>query len=318
MESKKYFDEKMFIDVSSSYTSAVWKHFKRNKLEEKAKCNYCGKILSQQGFSGTTSSLRHHLIAKHEIKVEAKQNGNRKFKSKLLLMKNDSENQAEIKIENPDITDKIDPSNTAQKDALLVEKKHMPIPKNDKKVHSLKFKLKIISEAKKSSNLQVAKLHGIDNSMIGKWRKNESKFKKLFKSSSKKRKSEMDKNLEEVTNQTVDEKSKQTDESNTTNNFEDFVDVSSKYKSELWKFYKKNQKLEKAQCNQCGKIFVSNNNNTGLTNHLKKHDIKFFLHQNNLKHISRTTTKLKSNLENNRNRNENLESRKQIVEKSTG
>ena len=145
MESKKYFDEKMFIDVSSSYTSAVWKHFKRNKLEEKAKCNYCGKILSQQGFSGTTSSLRHHLVAKHEIKVEAKQNGNRKFKSKLLLMKKDSENQAEIKIENPDITDKIDPSNTAQKDALLVEKKHMPIPKNDKKVHSLKFKLKIIS-----------------------------------------------------------------------------------------------------------------------------------------------------------------------------
>ena len=162
-------DESMFIDVSSSptYNSAVWKHFKKNKLEEKAKCNYCGTIMTQRGC--TTSGLRHHLTAKHEIKIETK---NSKFI-------NNSENQAEMKIENPDNTDEINAS-IVQEDALLVKKNFTT---SNKKIHSLKFKLKIISEAKKSTNLQVAKMHGIDNSMIGKWRKNESKLLELFKSS---------------------------------------------------------------------------------------------------------------------------------------
>ena len=72
MVKKRKFKEEdseiVFDDVSNSYSSFVWKHFKRNKNEEKAKCDHCHRIMINNG--GATTSLRNHLRIKHDIHVE--------------------------------------------------------------------------------------------------------------------------------------------------------------------------------------------------------------------------------------------------------
>ena len=69
---KRWFDpsiytasDNIFVDVSSSQVSKVWKHFKRNKFQQKAKCNECDTILVNSG--GSTTNLKNHLKHKHFI-----------------------------------------------------------------------------------------------------------------------------------------------------------------------------------------------------------------------------------------------------------
>lgn len=62
-----------FIDISSSSSSAVWKYFLKNKIQQTAKCKECKTkttILSSKG--GTTSSFKSHLKTKHNIAIDSK------------------------------------------------------------------------------------------------------------------------------------------------------------------------------------------------------------------------------------------------------
>ena len=54
-----------FVDVSSSQLSKVWKYFKRNKIDQTAKCNKCDKIFAN--WNGTTGNLKNHIQTKHYI-----------------------------------------------------------------------------------------------------------------------------------------------------------------------------------------------------------------------------------------------------------
>ena len=54
----------------SKSDNPVWEHYDKCTTEDKAKCRKCGSIISCKG--GTTSNLRGHLKAKHEIGVELK------------------------------------------------------------------------------------------------------------------------------------------------------------------------------------------------------------------------------------------------------
>ena len=56
----------VFLDVSNSYKSFIWKYFKKSKIEGKVRCNICHVVMKHDSGSNTTDK-RYHLKIHHNI-----------------------------------------------------------------------------------------------------------------------------------------------------------------------------------------------------------------------------------------------------------
>ena len=256
----------VFFDVSNSYKSFIWKYFKNNKIEGKVKCNICHVVMKHDSGSNTTDK-RYHLKIHHNI--------------------NDPDNENQKTNENEDKT-----QHSMEKKGLSLMSEKGP------NKFSVKFKLKIISEAKKSSNVKVAKAYGIDRNVIGKWRKNEAALllemhnksrlqllseKKFQKMKSKPNKKEFrsyatisknpnllkKENEERKGKQIAEQYEKARDETDIPEKklphqlgIANFVEVSKKVKqrNEVWQYFKQDPKTKKSLCSFCHEIFAPSKN----------------------------------------------------------